>query len=373
MKILLKSVYAPKQSQEGATETIICGRPSLNIQKASTWASANLYYELTDIWQVVLLYQSAAKRYPKLLKQTTFCWDYVDVVRQYLADLARPLHKGIILAYEQKKIYEYDQAVKQFLSLIDSMDNILGTVEQWRFGAMFEQAHAKATTEAEKEIWEQAARRMVTTWSDKIGSLNDYSHRQLQGLMKDFYKPRWERFFGIYRRVLTGELKASEAESSFRKVNDPLEIDFIKNGGRNYRKKVEGNLSMLVDKAIKDFGPLGKRFEKMYKNSGEKSWSLGSENELFIFDVTDHIFEKGNFVARFQWKSGNHALEISKVQLYEGEKLVSEDEHIGRTGVENHANIYELKVDKFRSNLVNYTLKVFVSGVGGSISRGIMT
>ena len=43
------------------------------------------------------------------------------------------------------------------------------------------------------------ARTLITTWGHERqsegGGLRDYSYRQWQGLLKDFYYPRWEYFF----------------------------------------------------------------------------------------------------------------------------------------------------------------------------------
>ncbi len=42
-------------------------------------------------------------------------------------------------------------------------------------------------------------RTLITTWGTRenadVGGLRDYSYRQWNGLLRDYYKPRWERFF----------------------------------------------------------------------------------------------------------------------------------------------------------------------------------
>ena len=37
------------------------------------------------------------------------------------------------------------------------------------------------------------------------GGLRDYSHREWAGLLKDFYYPRWEAWFGVLQARLDGK------------------------------------------------------------------------------------------------------------------------------------------------------------------------
>ena len=89
------------------------------------------------------------------------------------------------------------------------------------------------------------------------------------------------------------------------------------------------------------------------------------------FDVSDIITAPGTYKATFLWKSGNSALEISKVTLYEGSKIVAVDEHPGWTGIENKQNTYTLPVEKLRTNLDSYTIKAEVKGASGTDSSGV--
>ena len=46
---------------------------------------------------------------------------------------------------------------------------------------------------------ERDARTLITTWGGRQaannGGLHDYSNREWQGLLADFYMPRWKRWF----------------------------------------------------------------------------------------------------------------------------------------------------------------------------------
>ncbi len=82
---------------------------------------------------------------------------------------------------------------------MDMQDSLLGTVADFRLGRWTEMARGCASAPEEKDRWEWNARVQITTWGNRAasdgGGLHDYAHREWQGLIKDFYKPRWQRWF----------------------------------------------------------------------------------------------------------------------------------------------------------------------------------
>lgn len=149
---LERSVYSPVREQEGCTESILCARPGRNVQKASSWASGTMYYKPEDVQSAAEDYIAAAQKYPELLKQETFRYDLVDVTRQFVSDLARPLLLAVMSAYDAGDKKEYARLSGLFLSMMKDVDGLLGTCKQWRFGEMYERALAKGSTKAEKEL-----------------------------------------------------------------------------------------------------------------------------------------------------------------------------------------------------------------------------
>lgn len=51
------------------------------------------------------------------------------------------------------------------------------------------------TTPEEKKLYEKNARDLITLWGDKNSKLSEYANKQWSGLLKAYYKPRWEMFF----------------------------------------------------------------------------------------------------------------------------------------------------------------------------------
>ena len=63
-------------------------------------------------------------------------------------------------------------------------------------------------TPEEKAYFEQNARTQITLWGNKNAAkfLRDYAAREWQGMLEDFYKPRWKRFLSrLENSLITGK------------------------------------------------------------------------------------------------------------------------------------------------------------------------
>lgn len=368
-KLLERSVYSPTQTQEGCTESILCARPNRNAQKASTWASGKVYWNPQDVQRAFALLVQAAEKDPKLAKRASFRWDLCDVGRQFLADLARPLLAKAMEAYDAGNADDFEKYSTQFLELMDSTDSLLATHSLWHFGRMYQMALGKGKSKEEKENETWALKTLVTSWSGKRGALNDYAHRQLAGLMKDYYRVRWGYFFEAHKQALAGNTAALQ---TLNEKIDTLLVDWPREK-KNYKfdKNQKSRTLAEAQNILKKFAPIAEEFFTAPADR-DRAWSLGDGVTELVFDVSDDIMQAGTFSATFQWKRGNSALAIKSVRLYEGDKLVAEDLHSGTTGVKNENNVYTLEVKKLRSSLDAYILKAEVSGVSSNRSSGVL-
>lgn len=193
--VLSSSIYSPVRSQEGCTESIVCARPAWNVRKASTWSSGERYYRLGDIVSAARDYLKAANEQPSLVKEETFRYDLVDLVRQVLADAAFYQLQRVRAAFDARDVSGYKKQVQVFLSLITDMDAVLATDRQFLLGTWQEKALNLGETRQEKALMDRSAKMLLTTWIDQAPrALNDYSNRQWAGLVVDFYLPRWKNF-----------------------------------------------------------------------------------------------------------------------------------------------------------------------------------
>ena len=234
-EILRKTVYSvpeDKYIRDGA-ESIIQARPTLD--SASRWAKTKLNYDSKDLlpaWNALIVASGTLKN------SDGFQYDLVDVSRQVLANYAFPLQRKFVQAYHQKDMVSFKRYSAEFIELIKDMDALLATRKDFMLGPWVADARKWGTTEQEKAIYEQNAKDLITLWGDKNCPLNEYACRQWSGLLTDFYKPRWEKYF----------LKMEASMKSGKPVDNELFTKEIKdwewkwvNSRKDYPVKVIGN------------------------------------------------------------------------------------------------------------------------------------
>jgi alpha-N-acetylglucosaminidase len=195
-KILLHTVYAGGLG-EGGPESIIVSRPM-----TEPWGDrvrTKLDYEPRELAKAWTLFVQAAD---SLGGSDGFRYDLVDITRQVLANYALPLQQKWVLAYLQHDTVGYDRYTGEFLELMDDMDVLLATRKDFLLGRWIGDARRCGADEAEQDLYEKNARDLITLWGDKESGLHEYSCRQWAGLIKGFYKPRWEQYFVYLRHKL---------------------------------------------------------------------------------------------------------------------------------------------------------------------------
>ncbi|MCF0065749.1 alpha-N-acetylglucosaminidase [Dyadobacter sp. LJ419] len=188
-QILRKTVYNGKEIRDGA-ESIVTGRPTLD--STTIWTRTKLNYapeELLPAWD---LFVKSAKSGSKT---DGFRYDLVDVSRQVLANYALVLHKKWVAAFKKGDKTAFKKHSKEFIDLINDMDALLATRKDFLLGPWIADARKWGNNAEEKALYEQNARDLITLWGDANSPLHEYSNRQWSGLLSDFYRPRWEKFF----------------------------------------------------------------------------------------------------------------------------------------------------------------------------------
>jgi len=195
-KILAGTVYNGGLG-EGGPESIIVSRPTTEV-----WGDrvrTKLDYEPKDLVKAWSLFVQAAS---DLHTSDGFQYDLVDITRQVLANYATPLQQKWVLAYLQHDLPGYDRYTSQFLELMDDMDALLATRKDFLLGRWIGDARRCGADTAEKNLYERNARDIITLWGDQESGLHEYSCRQWSGLIRDFYKPRWEMYFAYLRKKM---------------------------------------------------------------------------------------------------------------------------------------------------------------------------
>lgn len=205
-EILRHTVYKGKLTS-GGPESIITGRPTLDDK--ARWARTELHYdplELVKAWDYEIKATAALKN------SQGFQYDLVDLSRQVLANYANSLQQKFAKAYKEDNTLDCQKYSQQFLELIDDLDQLLATRKEFLLGVWLEDAKRWSTTAEEKKLYEKNARNIITTWGDKDSRLHDYACRQWAGLLKSFYKVRWEKFFNYLKSQSAGKKTADMAQ-----------------------------------------------------------------------------------------------------------------------------------------------------------------
>ena len=196
---------------QGPVEDVWGARPNLNANPASAWGktlnhAGGTYTKarrqmLIDATYKLLSQQNELDLKKGSIYESNYLYDLVEFGGAVMADYAYDLLLGIKAAREANDNATYVARRDAFLALIEDVDALKGTNLNFRLGKWTQEARDAAeevegATSATPDWYEfNNARTILTTWASPNTNLNDYSYRSWQGLMKDFYLPRWKYFF----------------------------------------------------------------------------------------------------------------------------------------------------------------------------------
>ncbi|CAH1395969.1 unnamed protein product [Nezara viridula] len=193
--LLKKSVYnyTGDESQHG--KYTLVQHPRLNMETDQLWYNENDVYEA---WTKLLL---ASSEIPEINITETFLVDLVDVTRQALQLKINELFSDIYISYNEGNLTVLQQTTEIFLQLLDDLETILASNSKFLLGNWINSAKSIATTPLEEKIYERNARNLITLWGPN-GEIRDYANKQWSGLIKDYYKPRWQIFLSALNESL---------------------------------------------------------------------------------------------------------------------------------------------------------------------------
>lgn len=205
-KLLLHSALDNRTDMQGPHEAVMCARPALFIKKVSYWGNTDIFYNTRKLVEADRLLLAAGQTANMTdLGRENYSYDLCDITRQALTDYSKALLAELKKAHDENDSTTFNQLRDRFLGLILDVDDLLGTNRMFRLGNWTETARhsaseIKGATTATADWFECTnARQLITTWGSRreadYGGLNDYSYRQWQGMLRDFYYPRWQYWF----------------------------------------------------------------------------------------------------------------------------------------------------------------------------------
>ncbi len=204
---LLETVYSGPDGY-APIESVICAAPSFNIKNVSSNGSIELYYSnavLLEALELLLLDSD------NINGAETYSHDIIDITRQFGANLSNEIYKIIIKKYFEKDKEEFIKYSEIFLNLLEDLDVILSCNKYFSLGYWLNAAKQKAVDDNDLKMLEWNARRQITLWSSpEITEFHDYANKQWSGLIKDYYIPRWKKFFDICKISLNTEKEINE-------------------------------------------------------------------------------------------------------------------------------------------------------------------
>lgn len=177
------SVYNCTDEHKQHNRMEILVRPTLKIHPY-------IWYNWTQVAEAWALMVQAA---PDVADSPLFRYDYVDVGRQVLQDLAHIYYNNLVAAFHAKQVDKVMSEGKKLTDLLLDMDTLLCSDSHWLLGPWLEAAKALGTNDDEKKLLEYNARNQLTLWGPK-GEHLDYANKQWCGFVKDYYYKRWFLF-----------------------------------------------------------------------------------------------------------------------------------------------------------------------------------
>lgn len=219
--MLLKSVYAFEGSENIRGKYTYCRRPSLKWQP---WK----WYDEKLVRKALAKFITNVSDNDENAINNLFRRDLVDLTRQFLQNQADALFVSIVDSYRKKKnLMQFIFLSESFLDLLTDLDTLLGTHEDFLLGRFLESSKALASNGEEKKQFEFNARNQITLWGPS-GQIVDYATKQWNGIVADYYRPRWSLFFEQLRSSL--ETNSTFNQSKFQidvlqQVELPFNID----------------------------------------------------------------------------------------------------------------------------------------------------
>lgn len=208
--ILVNTVYKAELNQlgQGAPESIVNARPTLESRSASSWGNHIISYDKDLLIKSAKLLLSDYEAYKD---SEGYKYDLITILEQILSNTAQDVHLKMVAAFSDKKPDDFKAAAAEFLEIADLMDEVSGMCKYYRLDRWVNQARALAENADEftKMLYEMNAKMLVSTWGSykqsEVGGLHDYSNRQWSGLIGGFYKKRWELWIAERIKELEGK------------------------------------------------------------------------------------------------------------------------------------------------------------------------
>lgn len=211
-QLLFDKIYITGDIQHQIS--LICARPSL-AGHSSNFTDNTIVYDNKDLLKAWALMLKSEVTNPT----DYYKFDVINLGRQVLGNYFTVARDAFTEAYKRKDIKEVEIQGRKMMGIINDMDELLATNNNFLLGKWLSDAEVFGRTKAEKAYYSEDARKIITIWG---GNLSDYASREWSGLMKDYYGERWQLFItdateALKNRVLFDEKVFNKKIADFGK------------------------------------------------------------------------------------------------------------------------------------------------------------
>jgi alpha-N-acetylglucosaminidase len=246
-QILVEKVLARSDYRKGRGVIFQARNPLLH-GETNVMLSTQISYNNADLihaWQLLL------QAGPDARKSSAYERDLVDTTRQALGNIGLTMRDEMAAAYDKKDAAAFEKAANNFMTLGRDIDEYLGTRGEFMLGQWIGDAKSWAANKNEEAYYEKDARSIITIWG---GSLTDYAGRQWNGLMRDYYLPRWQ----ILINARLSELKGGPPvdQQALEKQWRAHDLQFATSTKGDYAVEPQGDFFALSSALFKKYAPL---------------------------------------------------------------------------------------------------------------------
>ena len=219
-------------------------RPSF--QRSSSYhSSVRFNYENEKLREVIELLLAAGGEGP------SYEFDLVNLTRQYLSNRFEQRFAEYKAAYENGEAEKMAELKDDMLDTFDTLDELLASQDYFLVGKWIADARGWGATPEEADYFESNARNLLTTWGDRGNLLTDYADRSWSGLVKTYYKPRWQLFFqAVDNAMAAGEKLEGDRYDLVLEAMKDYEYSWWKERPGSFPAHPQGDPVALVKKVL---------------------------------------------------------------------------------------------------------------------------
>lgn len=210
---LIETCYKDSGYSENGVGTAIAARPSLENALGSPCDSIKNFYDRKKFETCVKSMLSLAET---LKNSDGYQFDLYDMTRQALSNLFDDKIKELVDIVKSANIELFKEKSSICIELLRDLDDFLSLRSDYSLSRWINDAHTLASDENERKYFDEMARCLITLWGDvnTDASLTDYAWREWSGLIKEYYLPRWQKYFDY----ISDSLEKGKIPSTNRKT-----------------------------------------------------------------------------------------------------------------------------------------------------------